>query len=513
VVAFDATGLIDYASPLVKETLGFAPDELVGRPTEVLVPDRFAEGHRAWRADFLAAPVSVSGLERVGRRQDGSELPVQVTLNPVRTRDGLWVVCALDDISARRDTEERLQATSRAYLTLARINEAIIRADDVGSLYAATCAVAVEHGGFLGAWVGVPDPDGTVRSVATAGRLDAYVEELGITVDPTDPRGRGPTGTTLREGVATFADDFLLADTTVVWHERGRAYGIRSAGVVPLHEDGRLVAALTLYADRPGIFDDGLRSLLDGVARNVSFALDGYAAARRLQQVAGHRRELLRRLASAQEHERSRIAADVHDDSVQALAAVDLRLGLLRGRVATAAPELEESVAWLQETVTSVTSGLRQLLFDLEPVDASVPLVDTLCEMTGQVFDGHPVAWTVTPAATEASLPSELAPDLPRIERGQAMRIVKEALINVRKHAAASRVTVTLGELEDGVEIVVVDDGVGIDLDAEHHPGHRGLASMRDRASVSGGWCRVENDPVGGTTVRVWLPRLQPSGR
>ena len=63
----------------------------------------------------------------MGRRRDGSGLPVQVTLNPVRTRDGLWVVCAVADISARRDTEERLQATSRAYLTLARINEAIIR--------------------------------------------------------------------------------------------------------------------------------------------------------------------------------------------------------------------------------------------------------------------------------------------------------------------------------------------------------------------------------------------------
>ena len=63
----------------------------------------------------------------MGRRQDGSELPVQVTLNPVRTRDGVWVVCAVDDITTRRDTEERLQATSRAYLTLARINEAIIR--------------------------------------------------------------------------------------------------------------------------------------------------------------------------------------------------------------------------------------------------------------------------------------------------------------------------------------------------------------------------------------------------
>ena len=47
VVAFDRSGLIDYVSPLVKDRLGFAPDELIGRPTEVLVPDRFAEGHLA----------------------------------------------------------------------------------------------------------------------------------------------------------------------------------------------------------------------------------------------------------------------------------------------------------------------------------------------------------------------------------------------------------------------------------------------------------------------------------
>ena len=71
--------------------------------------------------------------------------------------------------------------------------------------------------------------------------------------------------------------------------------------------------------------------------------------------------------STAQETERSRIAADIHDDSVQSLAAVELRLGLLRRRMVGSAPDLLPMVDQLSHTVRAASDGLRHLLFELEP--------------------------------------------------------------------------------------------------------------------------------------------------
>jgi len=87
------------------------------------------------------------------------------------------------------------------------------------------------------------------------------------------------------------------------------------------------------------------------------------AAELELSEVAAQRSELLDRLVAAQEEEGAHIAADVHDDSVQSLAAVDLRLGVLHRLVSeTASPDLLSVVEKLQETVSGATDRLRQLL-------------------------------------------------------------------------------------------------------------------------------------------------------
>ncbi|WP_309650251.1 ATP-binding protein [Nocardioides sp.] len=94
----------------------------------------------------------------------------------------------------------------------------------------------------------------------------------------------------------------------------------------------------------------------------------------------------------------------------------------------------------------------------------------------------------------------------------QALRIAKEALTNVRKHAGASTVEAVVRAVSGGVEVEVADDGVGV---GEGHdevtaaPGHRGFATMRDRAELVGGWCRLERRPQ-GTRVRFWVPRVTP---
>jgi signal transduction histidine kinase len=245
-----------------------------------------------------------------------------------------------------------------------------------------------------------------------------------------------------------------------------------------------------------------MRALVAAVSENVSLALERFVTADRLRTIAAQRRDLARRLVVAQEEERARIAADVHDDSVQSLAAVDLRLGLLRRQLGDLAPDLVPALEQVQDTVASVSHGLRDLLFDLETTDTSLPLSELLREAADHLLEDSGIDWTVTFDPTGWDGTRRLA----QTARVQTLRLVKEALANVRKHAQATRVTVRLVPTSDGVDGEVVDDGVGFDpASARPRRGHRGLANMRDRAAVSGGWCRVESTGQ-GTTVSFWMP-------
>ena len=78
--------------------------------------------------------------------------------------------------------EQRMQALTRAYRSLAEMNEAIVRATDDLQLFAQTCRVAVEQAGYLGAWIGTVTPEGGVVPVARAGTLDDLVGEPGTTM-------------------------------------------------------------------------------------------------------------------------------------------------------------------------------------------------------------------------------------------------------------------------------------------------------------------------------------------
>jgi len=99
---------------------------------------------------------------------------------------------------------------------------------------------------------------------------------------------------------------------------------------------------------------------------------------------------------------------------------------------------------------------------------------------------------------------------LPAVVRAQAVRVAKEALINVRKHARATSVTVTVRPDADGVQVAVTDDGVGVDpSNLRSARGHRGLVTMRERAEIAGGWCRIDRGPI-GTTLAFWMPRRDP---
>jgi signal transduction histidine kinase len=201
---------------------------------------------------------------------------------------------------------------------------------------------------------------------------------------------------------------------------------------------------------------------------------------------------------TAQEAERSRIAADIHDDPVQLMTAIEIRLEGLKGRVGS--PELVEYVGSLQEAISASIGRLRALMFELRPpVLQSEGLAQTLRASLEAAAADFVDAY---------ELLDGLSTEPPVETRVIAYRIAQEALANIRKHAQANQVRVELESRDHGLRVCIEDDGVGFSPAVAHEsrPGHLGLTIMRERAELAGGWLEVHSSPGGGTSVEFWLP-------
>jgi PAS domain S-box-containing protein len=214
-----------------------------------------------------------------------------------------------------------------------------------------------------------------------------------------------------------------------------------------------------------------------------------------LRRTVQQRRDLALRLEGAQEEERRRIASDIHDDPIQVMSAVDLRLQTLLLEPGWATTEELDA---LHETVELAIARLRSMVFELRPVAleregiaaALAQYVDHVADQTG---------WDVT---FEDHLDREPPVEL----RATLFRIAQEALMNARKHAGASAVQVSIANAASGVAVRVRDDGKGFDPRDGGEPGHLGLETSVERAELAGGWCRISTEPGAGTTVECWLP-------
>lgn len=113
-VIVDATGRIALVNEQLVKLFGYGQGDLLGRPIEVLVPDRLRGVHTAHRKEYVAEPRTRpmgAGLELYGRRKDGSEFPVEISLAPMNTEAGLLVTAAIRDITDRRRVETKLRAS------------------------------------------------------------------------------------------------------------------------------------------------------------------------------------------------------------------------------------------------------------------------------------------------------------------------------------------------------------------------------------------------------------------
>jgi PAS domain S-box-containing protein len=117
IVIVDRSGTIVLVNALTERMFGYPRAELLGQPVELLLPDRLRERHGAHRRGFTASPrarAMGSGLQLSGRRRDGSEFPIEISLSPLETDEGMLVSSAIRDISDRKKAEEKFRGLLEA---------------------------------------------------------------------------------------------------------------------------------------------------------------------------------------------------------------------------------------------------------------------------------------------------------------------------------------------------------------------------------------------------------------
>jgi signal transduction histidine kinase len=439
----------------------------------------FPAGHPPMKT-FLGLPLLIRGqawgnlylTEKEGGEFDDGDLHAVGVLAD-------WAAIAIDHAHLFRESAERsveleravegLQATTAiaralgSEIDLDRVLELIVKRGR--ALVRARTVVLLLHEGDR------------LVAAAGAGQLDA--DTLGSSL----PEADSVAGEVLRSGRPE-----RIADVSVrlgLQDERLGIPGAETALLVPLRYRERALGVLCAFdrLDEEPEFGDREEELL------LSFAASAATAVATARSVEAER---LRHSLRSAEQERSRWARELHDETLQGLAALGV---LLSSGLRAGGDALEQAARQATEQLSTEIANLRALITELRPAALDqLGLVAALEGLGRRSADVEGLEVELDVKLDEHSLDPEL--------KTAVYRLVQEALTNVAKHAGAARVAVTAEHTPDRLRVRIADDGRGFDAVAP--TAGFGLAGMRERAALMGGELEIETSSAGSAVKAVF---------
>jgi signal transduction histidine kinase/ligand-binding sensor domain-containing protein len=225
---------------------------------------------------------------------------------------------------------------------------------------------------------------------------------------------------------------------------------------------------------------------------------------RRLERQSLARRDFSLRLLEREEHERRRLARELHDGLGQDLLILKNRVAWLEQRLPPEREDLRRQAGEIAEASQAAIEGARAIAYNLRPADLDrAGLTRSLRAMLDRAAAGS----SLTLDRDLEEVDGWLTPEADVV----LYRIAQELIHNVLKHARATRALVDLRRTPEGIELVVSDDGCGFDPDqVQERSGPAkglGLDSIEERVAMLRGEIRMESAPGQGTRFRITLPR------
>jgi signal transduction histidine kinase len=318
-------------------------------------------------------------------------------------------------------------------------------------------------------------------------------DELVVAATAAVAGGLDPKVASLRFKTEEASEELLLGKF------RGVDLGPKESGralIAPLLFRGQslgLVVALDRVGD-PGQFDYEHQRTLEAFAAS---AATGVATARSMAE------ERLQNTIDAAEQERGRWARELHDETLQSLAVLRMRLAsALREE---SPDELHETGQEAVEQIDDEIVKLRRLITELRPASLDTIGLEAALNALAQQ---HQQASEIR-IDCEFALPREAEERPAPLLETAVYRLVQEALNNVSKHSQAQHAELRVRELASQIEIEISDDGLGFEPNMVREG--FGLVGMRERATLLGGTLRVDSAPGSGTTISAEIPLSSPN--
>lgn len=287
---------------------------------------------------------------------------------------------------------------------------------------------------------------------------------------------------------ALVSDD-LATDPRVVGREDRviAAAGFHGLLCVPLRVQGRAIGVLNFVSRTPGFYRDEDIPIGQQIADQVAGFIDNLHTQQRMRALIRH---------DAAERERTRVGRDIYHVVAQNVPAIARLAESLERRLPDVDGETKEQLAEVSELANGTLADVRRAIADLLPRDLDALTLEEAVGATMAVLgEDDP-----TPSLEVRGDTSEIS----AAARRAACRIVQEAVTNVRLHAGAQTLTVTI-ECGRDLSVTVSDDGSGFDPDDVDASAGMGLEHMRDRARALGGVLAIEATSGAGTQVRFEL--------
>ncbi len=452
---------------------------------------------KVWRTGMPARVIHVHTTSHEGAPV---ERYIEVSASPLRngTGDIIQVVELTRDITESKELEKRILEANRQLVALNEIASTVSQSLSLdvilnSAMNKALEQVKAESGGILL----LDEKSRTLSYRVHRGLSDKYVQGVANLA-----LGEGIAGLAAQQGETLVVGD-MSQDSRVSRRAAVAEEGIKAFVAVPLKSKEKIVGVLNITSQEARRFSQQEVDLLTAMGNQLGVAIENAELYRELQLREQTRAELLRRIISAQEDERRRVARELHDVTSQALATLGVRLEALTAPLGSNRKDVGALLEEMKSLLTATSKEVHKLIYDLRPSlldDLGLPAALRSCARNSLEAAGIEVHLEV--AGQEKRLP-------PQVEIA-VFRIVQEAITNIASHAHAQSAYISLEFKEKGVAVQIEDDGIGFDLSQVLQLASVkesvGLRGMEERAELLGGTLSINTKPGGGTRVTVEIP-------
>ena len=461
ILTVNSSGQIELANAAAEQMFGYDRKEMLGKPVEMLIPVHLQSAHQHHRAHYFVHPRTRPmgiGLDLAGRRKDGFEFPIEVSLSYIEAETGIVAVSFVTDITERKLAERRLRESEERFRYMADNAPVLVWMSGTDKL----CT-----------WFNKPWLDFVGRPME---------KELGSgwaeNVYPDDFNDCLRVYTESFDAHQPFVMDYRLR------RNDGEYRWITDRGV-PLF-------------DRTGVFIGYIGSCIDITDRKLA-ETESQAKATSLRESQENLRALAGQLLTAQEEATQRIARELHDTFGQQMALLSLRISEIETLLPTKRELAEEKLRACREQIGMLAQEIQEFARQLHS--------SVLHELGLEVALRAECDAYSRRTGTAVAFSAENVPELLREDISLCLyRVAQESLHNIWKHAEANRLGVMVRASNEEIELIVEDFGKGFDIESTKGKGGLGLISMQERVRLVGGSFAITTRAGDGTRVQVRIP-------